>query len=418
MIYINEPVSKLNLRHETGVQGKIQCSIVDSRTKRVLKTYPWQKNLILQQGLDYIGSNGDTNSAWANHAWRACCAGSGTTVTELTGGANTAAVSSGQITVSTTGFLAGNSSDVGKTFKIGSQSYLVTVFDSTTQATVTPAINVSAAAFTLYYTNQTALTTELKRTVTYLTGAGNCGSTKSTNNMQCFRTFDFAAESGPVAYNEIGFSPIATAGSNLFSRIKLASTINLTSGQQLRVKYQVEWSFSPVTQETIGTSPITGWTGATGKQQLLYPCVRPVKSTGSANGDNTSDVGWTGFPANVGYPVDIGLLPASLLCQLFGIFTTSATQTFWNATALDNNSGLISNHAPSQAAYVTGNFYKELSTTWSVAEANVATIREIRLTGQNNTTMPCFQYIIDSAQTKDNLHTLTLTVRFSWARVL
>lgn len=105
----------------------------------------------------------------------------------------------------------------------------------------------------------TGLETEIKRTNTYLTGAGNCGTTIAGRVVTLRRTFDFPAESGSVNYRELGFSNSGATAANLWSRVIISGgVVSLTAGQNLRVVYDLEVTFSPSSQQT-GAITISGW---------------------------------------------------------------------------------------------------------------------------------------------------------------
>ena len=68
-------------------QGWVQCFVVDAATGEVVKEYPRQKNLILNQGMDQVATN-----YWAD-CFVYCSAGIGTTPTSDDSSPTTAAQS-------------------------------------------------------------------------------------------------------------------------------------------------------------------------------------------------------------------------------------------------------------------------------------------------------------------------------------
>ena len=105
----------------------------------------------------------------------------------------------------------------------------------------------------------TALVNEVRRTNTYLTGAGNCGMSQpvaGTFNIR--RTYDHAIEVSAQNYTEHGLSNGPT-GTILYTRaLFTAGTVTVDVGQQLRIIYDIVVVVSPsvLTPITVGG---TGW---------------------------------------------------------------------------------------------------------------------------------------------------------------
>lgn len=103
------------------------------------------------------------------------------------------------------------------------------------------------------------LGSETRRSITYLTGAGNCGYSDVGSTRTLLRTFEFPTETSPVNYTELGWSYSESAGSNLFSRTLISGgTVSLVSGQSLRVVYSLSITVSPSTDTTQSMS-VSGW---------------------------------------------------------------------------------------------------------------------------------------------------------------
>jgi len=391
-----------------GLQGTIKVSIVEKG--KVVRTYKPQRNLILNRGLDDIASN------TIGECFRYCAAGTGSTATELLSGSETATLSTGTVTISQTGFLAGDSSDVGRTIKLTSGgTYLVIAAISATQCTVTPADTTSPDNFTIYNTNQTGLTSEStlpgpssKRTQTYLTGAPDCQTVTTGATTLMTRTFDFAAETGSITYNEVGFSATQNLGNNLFSRIKLPSGVPLTIGQQLRVQYSLSVTVSPITPLTFSSSPIIGWPSATGTLQHHSIPMLYVSTTGQTSQGTNSVDGF--FYANSGEP-------SQNLSNLIIISTNSNPHGTYGFRWLD---GSITNVAVGLSSYVAGTYTRDKSGTFPVGSANATNWRayiSIVNIGDGNFSGGA-RYLMDVAQTKASTFTLTLGFRTTWGRIL
>lgn len=240
-----------------GVAGRVQVHVVNAKGG-VIKTLPWQKNLILDQGMDYYATN-----TWAN-MMNYCVAGTGTTPTkDLLDG--TASQTGTTVTLSGSTYTL-TSGDVGKWvgWATGEQAK-ITAFISSTSVTVDRSQTVGSGTATLYRANQTGLATEVKRTNTYPTytytdGRGSSATFAASSNVLTLRrTYDFSAEVGSVNYTEIGLSPIATVASNIFTRILLAGTVTVASGQQLRITYEISITVSDTTRPSQTLTSSTGW---------------------------------------------------------------------------------------------------------------------------------------------------------------
>ncbi len=66
-------------------------------------------------------------------------------------------------------------------------------------------------------------------------------------------------EVGSVNYTEVGISAVVTVGSNLFARILLAGTVTVTSGQQLRITYELAITHTDTNRPTVAMPSSIGW---------------------------------------------------------------------------------------------------------------------------------------------------------------
>lgn len=391
-----------------GLRGKAQISVIERG--RVVREYPALSNLILNQGLDTIASSPIAD------CFKFCAAGTGSTATETDGGSETANIVSGTLTLSTIGFLVGDSTDTGKVFKLVSSGGLYTVAApiSTTQCSVLPATTIGPENFVLYNTNQTGLTTEStlpgpssKRSNTYLTGAPYCQTVTTGATTVLTRTFDFVAETGSITYNEVGFSSLVTIGSNLFSRVKLPAGVPLVAGQQLRVQYSVAVTVGPITPLAYGTSPIIGWPTATGTMQHNQIPMAAVLAAGdtATNVAQGSD-GRYCMPCD---PASASLMTLSINADPHG--TYGAENIF--STELNNQASGLS-------VYVAGSYTRDRFTVFPVGSSNASTWRCFGVVIQSFGGQHWFgpRFLFDTAQTKLSTHTLTLGFRSTWGRLL
>lgn len=392
-----------------GLKGRCKVSVVERGL--IIREYPEVSNLILNRGLDDIAST----QIGQCFVW--CAAGTGSTATELDATVETATISNGTVTISTIGFLNGDSTDVGKTIKLTSSGglYTVTSAISTTQCIVSPAATIGPEQFIVYNTNQTGLTAEStnpgpasKRTATYLTGAPNCQTVTQGSVTLLTRTFDFAAETGPITYNEVGFSATNIIGSNLFSRVKLPSGVPLTAGQQLRVQYSVSVTVSPTTPQTYGASPIIGWNTATGTfQHILVPMAFVNTNGVTGQGQNLVDGKYYG---NAGEPSITGNV-------FINIESSSVAHSTYGSLQIASVATLVTT---ALSSYVSGTYTRDKFGTYAVGQANATNWRSWAVTvnfGDGNITIGP-RYLFDSAQTKLSTFTLTLGVRTTWGRIL
>jgi hypothetical protein len=396
----------INAGHQI-VSGIVQCSVIEAATGRVLKDYLPQKNLILNQGLDQVATN-----VWAD-LMLYCSAGTGVTPTSDDSGTTTATQSGTGVTLSGGSFtFTDTATDAGKVIKwdTAEEATIVTVTNPTT-VVVSNSASVGAGQFTVYRTNQTQLASQVKRTSTYLTGAPYCQSTLTSNVYKNRRTYDFTAEVGIVNYTEVALGWSNTGSTTIFSRILLASPVAVGVGQQLRVTYEMQLTLLPASS-TAATAIINGWPVAPaattdGDQAIQYVGLSSVV----ASSGNTSNYD-VGNQANE---------PAE--GSNIGIFlATNSTVPSSMGSAVNRSSG-ASVAAATKASYVAGSYYVDKTGTFAVGTGNGAAWRSMGfgpyLNGfyypYSSTSMV---FVFDEAQTKLNTHTLTLTWRFSWSRVL
>lgn len=384
-----------------GLRGVVQVSVIQGGI--IVREYPPIKNLILNNGLDAVATY--EFATLMDYA----VAGTGTTATEVNSGADTITTAAGTATLSNTGYLTGDANDVGRTFKCftSGNTYKVTGFINTTQCSVSPSTSEGPDTFTLYQTNQTGLTAEVKRTNTLLTGAPNCQSSTTGNLTTMTRTYDFSAESGSITYNEVGFSRTVTSGANLFSRIKLPSGVPLTAGQQLRLKYSLQIGVSPTSPLTYGTSPIVGWPTATGTLQCHQIPISYINTSGiMSSGYNAID---GKYYEQYGAPSVIGGYPA------LWISTSSAAHTSYGASS--SPAGTTAALAFSLSTYTNGTYTRSKSVTFAVGQANRSDWRSFFL-GQTNANSLAYKFLFDSNQEKLSTYTLTLGFQLTWNRQL
>jgi len=404
--------------------GVVQCQVVEAG--KVVRSYKPQKNLILNQGLDLVCGTG----VWCD-LFTYCVAGTGTTATNFASGAGQNGSGAATTFTGPGSFDFTVSAAIGDMIKMTSgassgSEVRITAIGGATSVTYTPSGTLSSGEFTVYKTSQVGLATETKRTNTYLTGSGNCGSSVSGSNVILKRTFDFSAEVGSVTFNEVGLSYTNSSGSNLFSRIKLSSGIPLTAGQQLRVIYTLTIALSPTTL-TAATFTITGWpvlpsTSLDGDQQWQLCGITGIDTNG---GNSVTDATGGGIGLGCGC-MEPSYTTASggFFCHIW-ISPDATAPTTFNTTPVNRLTN-YEHKAVTLSSYTNLDFYRDKTTTFLVGEANRADWRSmgmgihntagISITSANNGC--AFVCVFDEVQTKNSLYTLTLTFRITVGRTL
>lgn len=240
------------------------------------------------------------------------------------------------------------------------------------------------------------------RTNTYLTGAGNCGTTHvaGTGLFEMRRTYDFSDQITPAAYGEVGFSNSPTRNATLFSRIKLGGSVGVAAAQRLRVIYDLSLTVSPVVS-TGYTPTITGWASTDGDHTLNRAYLDTVNTSGTT----------VNFDAGSGV-----LNPGASGFGWMSDDATALTAFEFTPTPVRASLGDV---VLSIAAYTPGTFYREKSWIYQPTDANSAAIRSLGLGGNigPSSTNCGYTFLFDSVQTKDNMHRLTLVFRTTVNRV-
>ncbi len=246
------------------------------------------------------------------------------------------------------------------------------------------------------------------RTNTYLTGAGNCGTTHvaGSDTYVYKRTYDFSIQISPGTYGEVGLSPTATRLDTLFSRIQLAGTVGVAAGQQLRLVYELTHTIAPVTPAAI-TPTITGWASTDGDHVLAQLTHNTISTNGTSNNDGNNQ---------------------GLLCEPGG--GNCYAELSDTSTALANYEDAVVARTPLGTAalmvaqaYVAGSHERDYVGTFTPLMSNSSAIRAICLGFSNGSSVrptntgKGWELLFDSAQEKLNTHQLVLTLTKSWNRV-
>lgn len=247
----------------------------------------------------------------------------------------------------------------------------------------------------------TVLQAQAAATNTYLTGAGNCGTTRPTaTRHELLRTYDFALGALNGTFGELGFSWSGVATEPLFSRVQIASggtptTVTVTPAQQLRVVYRLGVNFAPAAH-TAMTVDIPGW-GPT-------PGVHAIQNT--ALGFPIAEVTTTGGISTAASNLEV---PGAAAIVGF-VSTTSTALATVGAVVSRVNTGQKTRVL---AAYTAGSFFRDHHLDFLLGEANDPALRSCGLGTVNDHS---YAVVFDANRPKADTHTLRLTFRISIAR--
>jgi hypothetical protein len=379
--------SKISVEYKT---------IVLNSDGTVHKEREFKRNLILDSGLNMINAH---PFAACNTA---CSIGTGTKPVKRDSGTTTF-TRSGFTVTSSAGFF--DASDVGRILKFDTgQEMRVTVFTSATQVTVDQSGVLSASEGTVWYVNETTNEVEVKRTVNYSTGSGECGTTFSVDTYTHQRTFIFSVETAPITYREIGWSPFSSLGAALFGRDVIpGSGDSLSAGQQYKVIVRLLVTLNPsvaTSQSNVGTGGFN--TSGQFKFEYINNNFCFVDSGGNTN-FVASNRNFEPYSTETAFGYFTGTLNL-----ISGIVTT----------------GFVESNGPLdkrtvKSAYADGSFFVDKVASVSVSEMNSTDITGICFGYYAGSQAGrCFTIKFDSPQTKLNTHTLTVTLRQSWGRSL
>lgn len=368
--------------------------IVQNPDGTIAEERPFKRNLILDQGLNYIGNQA---------SWCGCIAnavvGTGTTAVRKDSGATTLSMSASNHCIASAGFFAAG--DVGAKIKFNSgEEVYITAFNSNTDVTCDQTLTVAAVAGTVWYVAQTGLTAETKRTNSLGTDSGDNGSTWASPTWTHKKTFIFSAEGAPITYNELGWSYTNAAGANLFGRDLITGGIALGVAQQLKVVLNLQVTLSPVGGATVWTNTITGGFGGNGHIAVEdNRCVSRLDTSGNLV---------TTFAS----------LEPTVATPGIQVATDSTALVADPATGHNLTGNLNAASGTAWAAYTPGNFYRDASVTFAVTEGNSTTLRSLGITISNSNNLGLARILLDANATKDSSHTLQMTWRISWSRTL
>lgn len=397
------------------LQGRFCPQVVENG--KVIRDYGFQKNLILDNGMNNIATSEICE------LFEKCISGTGTTAQKVDSGSTTISKTGTTVTSSASFFASG---DVGKLLKWDTgEEHRITSYTNATTVEVAASGTIASAQFTMWNVALTALAAVHADHSAYLTGTGNCETTRIGATLTHRRTYDFPAEAGSVTINELGVSE-DTGGSNLFSRVLLSVGVALTSGQQLRVIYELDVTVSPTTP-TANTPSASGWPVAPastvdGDEQ--WQCLQL-----SAVSDSTGATTTAGAELSGAGGIGAAMEPFTTTSGSTGSYcfispSATAHNTFpGNGPARGTNASIKQlNHD----SYSAGSFSRTKSATFAVGEANRTDFRSVGVGRYNSGSgddpfdadNQGLVFIFSEAQTKENTHTLTLVFTWTWSQTL
>ena len=220
------------------------------------------------------------------------------------------------------------------------------------------------------------LGTEVVRTNNYYAPGCSVVGDNATLTQTITRTYDFPIESSNRNYTELGLSHTGAVGANLSTRALISGgSVTVLIGQQARVVYAVAI--------TLG---------------------------GNAVSTPTSATGWTAGLQGTSAFCSFGAILSTTLSKLrlaTGSTIPSFGTNFTRGTSSESTSSGLN-------SYVSGTYTRTRWASWSLSGA-VGTWRSLTITGAGMDDTWC--WVFDNAQTKDGMHTLTITWSMSFGRV-
>jgi len=411
--------------------------IIDAATREIVRDHGWQNNLILDQGLNQVAVR-----AWCDN-FLVACVGTNNEPTVDDGGVSTASQSGFTVTITSGSFnfTAGglDVGDEGKWIKFFTgEEAKITAYISATQVTVDRSQTVASTTFKLYRANQIALYTEIQRTNNFVTGAGNCQTTRVSNVLTHRRTWDFPTEAGPVTYRELGVSYNGVGIGNLFSRVVLTSPVSLIAGQILRVSYELVLTITPFSPVTVPDPNISGWPIAPSVTDGgVFAWQMIGLSSVSTSGPSTpyDNGGYCNEPfantfTSISAPTGNDAPPFTQSFSVDGarLFLSNSANAPAAFASSVNRNGDRATISVTLSSYVADSFTRNKSATYGLTVANRVDWRAMGIGAHDSasdatvdhktTRYSGIVFVFDEFQTKLSTHTLNLTFKYTWGRTL
>lgn len=348
----------------------------------------WSPNLLLDAGMDWVCGNATSIDFFSS-----AHLGTGTTPTVYDSEAITATASGTAATASGPFFTAPMAGMVIR-WDSGAEAYISSVTDS--EHAVLASSTTASGAFAVHAVNRTGLA----NLVATQTSKTNDSLTRASGTTTRTMSWVFALET--VAHNYTEGAIRATHGGAFLSLFLLTGgTVTVEIGQQAKLYY----AFSAAVNTGVVTeawptgsydaSAPGGWDNVTGQHQVV--------SLRSLDGREAYH-GATLLPS-IDSGSDRGVLT-----------TTSSLLGYGDNSSADVPTPIGSYVNGSLAAYTPGTFYRDSSYYFSASHSDTTAIRSFMIYEYYGNV--AWQYLFDSAKTKDGNHSITLVIRRSLRRVL
>ena len=407
------------------VQGFYKVAIVDANGVEIWKQPEWNKNLILNRGLDEMADR------YYADLCSAVSAGTGSRVNKFVGGDSTISAIGGKVYLwpGATGLQDFSSSIVGdwsgslhsgdiikfangqEVMVTGSRTSHVIPHDFT--ASIQTATAISTQSFTIWKTSQVGLHKPVTSGGTYVFGAGYNGTniTESMGKVTFYRTRDTPTVSGSISYTEMG---VGWGSNNLFSRIVLPSPVTLAHNQRMRVYYALQVQFTPTGSVFTPNVPISGWpvspsTDTNATQSLQNISYGNTGTIAYISSDGNRYVGGSSLEI-----VDPSYIWASVDSRSLVVLGTPPIDR-------EQYSQLSYRQQSVVLPYIPGTYERIKYLTIGSNYMNSNSIRSFGFGSVDyyaNHEATAFAMVFDQPQTKTNMQTLTISFRWSWGRVI
>lgn len=377
-----------NLASRNELRYKFQVR----RNGVVISERPWVSNLIQDCGMDQVAGN-----YWCSLITY-MAVGSAVSPVPVRRDSNAVTISIASHTATASGsyFQAG---DVGRILKLndvpGTERY-ITGFTNSTAVTLGGAVaTVPPINGTVWYVNETAMTSQLSSAALASTDGGANGTSWAGNVATYKKTIILPAVSSGVVLTEIAFS-VNGVNVNVFDRDVITGGVALSPGDQPSAIVELIKTIIPATAISVGNV-------ATGYDSSGMLQVEAVQSGFALTQINTNGSVSGGAPF-LEAPQDnngqVGAISSTFTLQAFSIAP--------GPSAIGTSVGFTT------SAYTPGSFFVDKLFGFSVSQANYTIYGlSLVLTGSR-----CVTLLLTTPFTKLSTQILTGSWRYSWFRVL
>jgi hypothetical protein len=456
---MNNTNTQNKLRYGSSVgqslSGKYKIAVIDQAENIVWEQKDWAKNLILNQGMEALapGSLPTHGVDYAN-CFALAMMGTGTRYNSIEVGLVGGGEGSGSCSGTTFTFTPGISGLTNVTASAGNgyssaisigdmikfsgsgEEIRVTAIGINNTLTVTPSTTVTPdKPFTIWKTSQVglqSLTHVVGQANMYVNGASYNGTvTTAGYGVQERRTWDFAYETSSVVVSEVGVGwstngdnyYFASSPSAVFSRVLLPTTTSLTSGQKLRLIYELDIALSPnvVSGSVSGIGfglPFTASIGGSNPWPVSPNGGTVISSSGGYYNLQSYDISYV--DVNGTTQKNDGYMDPSNNVALF--WSDSAAQLLGSGVGSNSRLGAAGTYDTITA---TPDPYTALSFTCTktgvfAASLGSSNIRSfgIQSSGVGYPSTQTLACLFFQPQQKTTVQTLSLTFQYSWGRTL